>query len=91
MIGSTSGLRAVGNGFIANYSPPEQRTENLAVAQVLGHPFPRLARGHSLLDYGHSIAADLTLCCSSAWVRAGLEAVCMASDSCFPYGIWSGM
>ena len=35
MIGSTSGLRAVGNGFIANYSPPEQRTENLAVAQVL--------------------------------------------------------
>ena len=34
LVGSTSGLRAVGNGFIANYSPPEQRTENLAVAQV---------------------------------------------------------
>ena len=24
LIGSTSGLRAVGNGFIASYSPPEQ-------------------------------------------------------------------
>ena len=31
------GLRAVGNGFIANYSPPAQRTENLAIAQVRGH------------------------------------------------------
>jgi hypothetical protein len=31
------GLRAVGNGFIANYSPPAERTENLAIAQVRGH------------------------------------------------------
>ena len=35
LIGSTSGLRAVGNGFIANYSPPAQRTENLGIAQVI--------------------------------------------------------
>ena len=35
LIGSTSGLRAVGNGFIANYSPPESRTENLAIAQMI--------------------------------------------------------
>ena len=35
LIGSTSGLRAVGNGFIASYSPPDKRTENLGIAQII--------------------------------------------------------
>lgn len=32
VIGGTSGLRAIGNGFIATHSRPEQRTANLSIA-----------------------------------------------------------